>query len=147
MSTGLAVFDTTVQETNLWLRSLETDLAPCSRQEAYTGLRAVLHVLRDRLTVQPVMALSAQLPMLLRGVFLEGWQPQSAVARIRDPRVFAEAVAARLPPGFAKDPVILTEAVFKILAERLDPDEVTKLLHQLPEPLRDLWPIECRTFT
>jgi len=68
MSTGLAVFDTSVQETNEWLRAIEQRLRPCERQQAYTALRAVLHVLRDRLPTDAVLGLSAQVPMLMRGL-------------------------------------------------------------------------------
>ena len=81
MSIGLAVFDTTVQDTNEWLSGLEAQLPPCSRQQAYGALRAVFHVLRDRLTIDAVLGLSAQLPMLLRGVFMGGWQAKPPSAR------------------------------------------------------------------
>lgn len=42
MSTGLAVFDTTVQETNGLLKAVQARVPPCSRQEAYGALRAEL---------------------------------------------------------------------------------------------------------
>ena len=48
MTTGLAVFDTTVQETNAWLNQIEAGLPPCGKQDAYQALRTVLHVLRDK---------------------------------------------------------------------------------------------------
>ena len=66
MSTGVSAFDTTIQETNCWLSALVQRLGSDGRQDAYAGLRASLHVLRDRLPGEMVMALSAQLPMLLR---------------------------------------------------------------------------------
>lgn len=37
------------------------------RHAAYLALRATLHALRDRLTVEEVAELGAQLPMLIRG--------------------------------------------------------------------------------
>src|ERR687886_176925 len=63
-STGLEVFDRTVQETNIWLGEIAEDLGP-DRQVAYRVLRAVLHALRDRLTVEQAAHLSAQLPRML----------------------------------------------------------------------------------
>jgi MFS family permease len=60
MTTGLPVFDTTVQQTNEWLRAVESGL-DCSRQDAYSALRAVLHVLRDRLTIDMVLVLMSTL--------------------------------------------------------------------------------------
>ena len=71
MTTGLAVFDTTVQETNAWLNQIEARLPPCGKQDAYQALRTVLQVLRDKLPQDAVLGLSAQLPMLMRGLFLE----------------------------------------------------------------------------
>lgn len=143
MSTGLAVFDTTVQETNEWLRGLEAQLPPCRRQQAYEALRAVFHVLRDRLTIDAVLGLSAQLPMLLRGVFMEGWQANPP-SDLRDPAALAKAVAERLPPHFPREAPGVAEAVFRVMANRLDPGEIAKIVHQLPMPLRAMWPEPSR---
>jgi uncharacterized protein (DUF2267 family) len=139
MSTGLAVFDTTIQQTNAWLKAIEARLQPCDRQQAYGALRAVLHVLRDRLPREGVMGLSAQLPMLLRGVFLEGWRAADDPTDIRDPAVFAGAVRELLPPDFPREGQGVVKAVFQVMVERLDSGEIEKLIGHLPAPLRPLW--------
>jgi len=142
MSTGLPVFDTTVQETNLWLKAVEGRLPPCDRQEAYAALRSVLHVLRDRLPTEATLGLSAQLPMLLRGVFLEGWRPAAGPTGIRDPQVFASEVAEHLPPTFPCLPNETVTAVFAVMAEQLDAGEVSKLEQFLPPRLRNFFPAQ-----
>jgi hypothetical protein len=38
-------------------------------------LGGMLHVLRDRLTIQEAVQPGAQLPMLIRGLYWEGWDP------------------------------------------------------------------------
>ena len=68
--TGLEVFDPTIQETNIWLGVIAEDLVP-DRQVAYRLLRAVLHAIRDGPTVDQAAHLSAQLPMLIRGICYE----------------------------------------------------------------------------
>lgn len=141
MSTGLPVFDTTVQETNAWLKSIEANLRPCDRQQAYSALRAVLHVLRDRLPMEAALALSAQVPMLVRGFMLEGWRPAGGPTKTRDPQEFAAAVAEELPPAFPRQPNEAVAAVFATLGERLDPGEARKLAEHLPQPVRSAWPI------
>ena len=73
MSTsGLAVLDHTVQETNIWLKAVAEQLQ-LDRHDAYIALRAVLHALRDRLPPEVAVHLGAQLPMLVRGLYYEGW--------------------------------------------------------------------------
>ncbi len=74
MTTGLAVFDTTVQETNLWLKGIMEGLHTDDRHLAYLALRATLHALRDRLGPENAVHLAAQLPMLVRGLYYEGWR-------------------------------------------------------------------------
>lgn len=140
MSTGLAVFDKTVQETNGWLKRIEDDLKPCSRQDSYHALRTVLHVLRDRLPQTAVLGLSGQMPMLLRGLFLEGWRPQDGLSPVDSIAAFTEAVKDRLGDAFPRDPLSVSTAVLQVLADRLDPGEVDKLIHYLPAHLRPLWP-------
>jgi uncharacterized protein (DUF2267 family) len=62
----------TVQETNVWLKKLTEDHH--LGHHAYIALRAVLHVLRDRLTPEQAVHLGAQLPILVRGIYYEGWR-------------------------------------------------------------------------
>lgn len=139
MQTGLAVFDTTVQQSNEWLKAIEARLQPCDRAQAYGAFRAVTHVLRDRLPMEGVLGLSAQLPILLRGVFLEGWRPADRPTHIRQPSILGEAVEALLPSDFPREGLGTVRAVLQVLSERLDAGEVQKLLAYLPASLRPLW--------
>jgi uncharacterized protein (DUF2267 family) len=70
---GVAALDHTIQETNIWLKELAERLHLQDRHHAYAALRAVLHALRDRLTPETAVHLGAQLPMLVRGLYYEGW--------------------------------------------------------------------------
>jgi uncharacterized protein (DUF2267 family) len=74
-TTGLPIFDTTIQKTNEWLNDLMNELDIQNRKAAYQILRAVLHALRDRLTVEEASDLAAGMPLLVRGIFFEGWNP------------------------------------------------------------------------
>lgn len=140
MSKGSHSFDSSLQTANSWLKAIDDRLLSEDRQAAYEALRAVLHVLRDRLPLEAVLGLSAQSPMLIRGVLLEGWRPQDGPSNIRTPVAFCDAVTAQLPPAFQFSGLEAAEAVLGVLSERLDRGEVRKILDHLPEPLRDLWP-------
>lgn len=144
MTTGLAVFDTSLQDTNLWLKHIETRLGQCERQEAYAAARAVLHALRDRLPAQAAVNFSAQLPILLRGIYFEGWTLPEKPARSRSVAEFAESVAAQLPPRYRFDPVFAARAVFAAIGEFTSEGEPQKIMSQLPEPLRELWRDQAR---
>ncbi|NJC72401.1 DUF2267 domain-containing protein [Planosporangium thailandense] len=76
-TTGYHSFDTTVDKTNRLLKEIEQEYGwPKERRnQSYAALRGVLHALRDRLTVEESAQLSAQLPMLVRGLYFEGWCP------------------------------------------------------------------------
>src|SRR4051794_12648836 len=76
-STGHGTFDATIDKTNRLLRSIEEAYGwpRDRRRQSYAALRAVLHALRDRLTVEEAADLAAQLPLLVRGVYFEGWNP------------------------------------------------------------------------
>jgi uncharacterized protein (DUF2267 family) len=73
----LSTFETTLQKTNEVLRDIEESLnwPKERRNQSYAALRAVLHALRDRLTVEEAAQFAAQLPMLIRGIYYEGWDP------------------------------------------------------------------------
>jgi uncharacterized protein (DUF2267 family) len=76
-NTGYSSFDTTVHKTNRILRAIEESYGwPKERRnQSYNALRAVLHALRDRLTVDEAAQFAAQLPMLVRGIYYDGWDP------------------------------------------------------------------------
>jgi uncharacterized protein (DUF2267 family) len=67
--TQVPALDHTVQQTNVWLKKLTEEHHLGDRHHAYNALRAVLHVLRDRLTPEQAVHLGAQLPILVRGIY------------------------------------------------------------------------------
>jgi uncharacterized protein (DUF2267 family) len=138
--TGLDVFDTTVHKTNAWLKDLMQELGPPDRHRAYRSLRAALHALRDRLTVEEVAQFGAQLPMLIRGFYYEGWDPTDVPRKERH----LEQFLARIEQGLRGDdnlpPEVVARAVFAVLERRVTEGEIEDVKHILPEPIRQLWP-------
>ena len=65
MTVASGIFDHTVQETHEWLLDVMDELAFRDEHKAQRILRAVLHALRDRLTVNEAVQLAAQFLSLI----------------------------------------------------------------------------------
>lgn len=140
MSDHLAVFDTTLQETHLWLKAVARELPTGGQHEAYQALRATLHALRDRLSTEAAIHFAAQLPLLLRGVFTENWRPAATPSNDQNLAAFLDRVRSALPEDFVIDTEAAVRGVFVALSEQMDNALLVKILRQLPRPLRPLWP-------
>ena len=82
------------------------------------------------------MHLGAQLPLLVRGIFYDGWRIAGKPSGERHPLEFATLVAADLPPSLARDALRVTRAVFGLLEKELDRGETDKIIATLRHPLR-----------
>jgi|SRR5688572_10666879 len=133
---GLEAIDATVQKTHEWLGEI-AEVSHLSKAEAYKALRAVLHTLRDRLPVDAAVHFSAQLPLLVRGVFFEGWRPAGVPVKLSREE-FLAAVNSKIVASRVIDPLQTTRDVFGVLAAKM-PGETEKVLQILPKELQDLW--------
>ena len=102
-------------------------------------MRETLHAVRDFLTVDEAADLSAQLPVLIRGIFFEGWVPAKTPAKLRSVDDFLE----RVTKAFASDPLpepdVAVAAVFAVLRRQISPGEYRQVAWAMRKPLRDLW--------
>jgi uncharacterized protein (DUF2267 family) len=140
MSTGLDTFDKTVQESNLWLKDVMERLNTRDRHHAYSSLRAVLHALRDRIGPESAAHLGAQLPMLLRGLFYEGWDPTGKPTKERHAAAFLAHIAKELPRAEAGEVEEGVTAVLDVLSKHIDRASAVKLAGMFPKELRKFWP-------
>jgi uncharacterized protein (DUF2267 family) len=138
--TGLEAFDSTLQKTNVWLREIMDELGIEDRHLAYAALRSTLHALRDRLIVNEVAHLGAQLPMLIRGIYYEGWHPGGKRQKA-DRRDFLDSIRHHFRSSvWELDPTELVEAVFRVLERHVTAGELEDVKQSLPADLRELWP-------
>lgn len=136
----ISVFDTTVEKTNLWIRDVMTELGWEDRHHAYLALRGVLHALRDRLQVDEAVQLGAQLPMLVRGFYYEGWKPSVTPKKERHLDQFLDHIGKDFPRGMKIDSERVARAVFTVLARRVSEGEIEDVRGMMPEEVRELWP-------
>jgi uncharacterized protein (DUF2267 family) len=137
---SIDVFETTLHKANRWLKELMEELGWEDRHAAYLALRATLHALRDRLTVEEVAHLGAQLPMLIRGVYYEGWDPTGKPVPERRVEAFLLRIAQQFADDPLADPEPIARGVFRMLARRVSDGEIEDIKHVLPASIRELWP-------
>jgi uncharacterized protein (DUF2267 family) len=134
------LFSNTLQKTHIWLKDLAAELRWEDQHQAYLALRATLHALRDRLTIDEVTHLGAQLPMLIRGFYYEGWSPAGKPTKERHKEEFCAHVKAYFKREEDIDAEQIVRGVFKVLAKRITEGEIEDIKHIMPPELRELWP-------
>ncbi|MEA3182856.1 MAG: hypothetical protein QOI59_6379 [Gammaproteobacteria bacterium] len=137
---GLKVFDATLQKTYQWLNELMQLLDWGDKNKAYLALRATLHELRDCLTTQEVAQLAAQLPMLVRGFYYEGWNPAGKPEKERSEEQFLAHIARYFQDAEDVNPERVARAVFTVLANHVSEGEIEDVRQVLPSGVRRLWP-------
>ena len=139
-ATGLDVFDTTLQKTNEWLNAIMEELGWGDRRRAYLALRGTLHALRDYLVVDEGAQLAAQLPLLVRGVYYEGWDPSRVPVEGRDREDFLGRVAGAFERADPEvDPERVARAVLGVLGSRISAGEAEQARRLLPKEVQALW--------
>jgi len=138
MTTGLSAIDQSLNTTIEWLKDLQEEMGLDDEQRAFRVMRAVLHALRDRLTIEETAHFAAQLPMLLQGVYYHGWTPRGKPEKIRSRDEFLDKVAENLMREH--DPREAVRAVFTVLERRMPDGEIEDIKRILPQPIRELWP-------
>ncbi|ALA18683.1 DUF2267 domain-containing protein [Chelatococcus daeguensis] len=136
-ATGLDVFDKTLQTTHIWLNEITNDLGPDERV-AWKVLSIVLHKLRDRLPVELAAHLGAELPLLVRGVYYDQYQPEKQPTNL-DRDAFIAEVQRWLSDTRPVDANEAVKTVFRVLSRHVSPGEVAKVKDALPQDLRALW--------
>lgn len=135
-----------VHATNEWLKELAAHPDIDTENHAYSALRGVLHAVRDRLTVEEAAHLAAQLPLIVRGIYYEGWHPAVCPRREETPEQFLNQIAAELPPTLELTPESALRCVYFLLEERLSAGQVRHLRAVLPSPLLTLVEPESRAW-
>lgn len=144
--TGLEVFDSTIQRTNVWLKDLMQELNWSDRRKTYLALRCVLHALRDHMSAQNAAFLGEQLPMLIRGFYFENWDPAEKPIPWRSRDDFFSALSAYLAQQGERtsNAELVTQAVFRLLEHKATDGEIADVHDILPQGLIDLWPHSLR---
>jgi uncharacterized protein (DUF2267 family) len=144
--TGLDVFDSTIQRTNVWLKELMKELNWSDHRKTYLALRCVLHAVRDHLPVQDAIRVGEQLPMLIRGFYFDSWELVGKPLPLGSRNDFLASLSRLLSNDgdTCSDPEVVARAVFRLLDRKATEGEIEDIYRLMPLALLDLWPPRLR---
>lgn len=135
---GLEVFDKTLETTHIWLNEVMDDLGP-DRRIAWKVLSIVLQKLRDRLPIGLAAHLGAQLPLLVRGVYYDQFEPAKLPTECNSREEFVAEVEEWLTDVRPVDPDQAVRSVFKVLSRHVSEGQIAHVKEALPRSLRQSW--------
>lgn len=120
---------------------------PEDLQTAMRILTAVLHTIRDILSVEESLHLISQLPLYIKGIYVTGWYLGDK-GRIKDKDEFIERLLLENTKTAVRDfgndgkAIENVKAVTNVLRNHLTKGQVNHIADQLPGALKDLWQTE-----
>lgn len=136
--TGISTLDHAPQVFAEWLNELCADLG-WQKPRAYLLLCETLHAVRDFLSVDEAADLAAQLPVLVRGVFFDGWDPSRTPVKQRSKADLLARIQARFQKEPLEDPERAVTAVFDLLRRHVSWGEFEQIKHAMRKPIQELW--------
>jgi uncharacterized protein (DUF2267 family) len=137
----LDVFERSLQKAGAWLDDLMARLEWDDRHQTYEAFGVVLHTFRDRLPLAQAVSLGAQLPLLLRGLYYQGWDVSSGPQKYRH----VQDLLSRIRGGLLEHRLEfvpeerLVQAVLDLLRAHVSPGEIQGIRRALPPEIRSLF--------
>jgi uncharacterized protein (DUF2267 family) len=91
------------------------------------------------LTINLAAHLGAQLPLLIRGVYYDQFEPGRMPSEFRSREEFVAEVAEWLSDTRPVDPNDAIRSVFRVLSRHLSEGQINKVREALPKSLRQMW--------
>lgn len=127
--------------TNVWLKDILGQLKWQSKDSAYQALRGTLHTLRDRLPVEEAIELSAQLPLLIKGIYFDGWTPRDKPERY-EKEEFARRVHRQFDFDSNVNPAEVIRAVLRVMYRHMGEGEFRDIRSNMPKGIQEWFPEE-----
>jgi uncharacterized protein (DUF2267 family) len=138
-------FNKYAEEGNLFVKNLAKAFGH-PEEIGRTGiiLRAVLHTLRERITVSESISMIAQLPMFLKAIYVDTWKYREKPARLNKEAFLKEVERHQDQYGeyefkWEKSTEEIVKLVLKELGTYITKGELEDILAQLPEDLKELF--------
>ena len=138
---------------NLMLDEVALEIGfPQNRDLAGRILRSTLHALREVITIEESFQLMAQLPFVIKAMYIEEWKINRKTEKIKHVKDFVRKVIHEdFPVGHhdfqtVKDGENAVKAVFKVLRRHVSAGEIDDILATMPKELHKLWGVPHLNF-
>ena len=138
-------FESYISKANLFLKEIAIEIGePDNKAKAGRILKAVLHALRSRLTTEESIHMIAQLPILIKGIYVDGWH----LTKLKDESENYSDFLSEVKKFDGKTGNIdfnndfnsleMIRGVLKILKKYVSNGEVKQLKSKLPDEIADV---------
>lgn len=111
---------------------------------AYRVMRSVFHAIREVLSPEESLHMLAQLPLMVKGTYVDGWHISSG-NRIRSMAEFLACLRQQNEPvatrDFGNDETAIhhTKCVLNVIKRHVATGEIQHMMDQFPMELMELW--------
>lgn len=105
---------------------------------ALQAVRGVLHAIRDRMVPAEVFNLSAQLPVMVRGFYFEGYNLNDKPEKY-NAEGFMDVIKNSFGGNEDIDPENAFKAVLNLLYDHVSKGEMNDIYGGLPKDIKELW--------
>lgn len=143
-------FEEYAPEANKFVKEVAAELQNVEdTNQAYRIMRSVLHTVREVLSPEESLHLIAQLPLLIKGVYVDGWHVP-AKKKLRSMNEFLARLREQNVPSagrdFGNDDLAKhqVKVVLNVLKRHVTTGEIQHMMDQFPMELAGLWLTEER---
>jgi uncharacterized protein (DUF2267 family) len=127
-------FEKLSQTANPWVESMMAELRVTDPYKAVRALGAGLATLRELMTPREMARFVGLLPVVVRGLFFEGWDPQVKPREIHHRSQLLALLGQKYAPHADLPTDLLLAAFLAVLNQRLRPEEMAEIARKL-QPL------------
>lgn len=136
-------FEKYAQEGNLFIKKVADELGiPHDIDHAFRVTQAVLHTLRDRITIEESQHLISQLPMAIKAVYVHDWKLGKKREKYETRQEFLNSIyehgGRTVGRDFDDEPQAKIQAVFRVIKNYVSEDEIAHVKNQLPQEIAEL---------
>jgi uncharacterized protein (DUF2267 family) len=139
------MFEEQSNEAQAFIKEVARELGRADDLKSALRITAsVFHALRDLLTIEESLHLISQMPIYLKGVYVDGWHIGKK-DRIKDVDELIEQLILQNPRTGPRDfgederAVRNVRAVFRVLKKRISDGQISDVIAQFPASLKYLW--------